>query len=66
MNGTDSTRVSGLLSMTGGYVSSMPASPIVLRPTGRITGNGTVTGTTFNAGTIDAAPGANDLAFRVS
>jgi fibronectin-binding autotransporter adhesin len=64
LNGTDSTRVSGLLSMTRGYVSSLPAGPLVLRPAGRIVGNGTIVGSTFNAGTIDTAPGVNDLAFQ--
>jgi T5SS/PEP-CTERM-associated repeat protein len=64
VEGTDSTRVNGLITLVDGYLANLGTSPLAIRPAGRITGNGTVTGATVNGGTIEPGPGTGELVFE--
>ncbi|NOT32725.1 MAG: hypothetical protein HOP12_01000 [Candidatus Eisenbacteria bacterium] len=64
LNGTDSTRVNGLVAMTRGFIENAVTSPLLIRPLGRLAGNGTLVGTAVNNGTIDPGPSVNDLHFE--
>jgi len=63
LNGTDSTRVTGAITLADGFVGSS-TSPLVTRSQARISGNGALLVDTFNAGTIDPGPGLNNLRFQ--
>ena len=63
LNGTDSTRVSGLVSMLGGFLQCAPTSPVLIQAAGRLAGNGTVTGDAVIDGTLDPGAGARYLKF---